>query len=129
MVEYMESLFEDLKEILKIFSVKSEDIYINLEITQTEALKGTKKKIRVPIYDLSLQEKYVENINTSFGKLNITKSNGRCKKVLENRLLIKLPRKLKNNLMLCIKGEGNINKCQRGNLYIHVNIKNEPNYK
>lgn len=125
----MESLFEEFKEALKIFNLKHEDIHITLNLTPKEALRGTKKKIKIPVYDLSLQEKHIENINTPFGNLNITKSNGRFKKVLENRLLIKTPRKVRNNVMFCINGKGNINKCKRGNLYIHVNIKNEPNYK
>ena len=117
----------DINEILKMFNVKYKDVNLTIDINYKEALKGTTKRISVPIYDISLQETYIDRMNTPFGLLNVVKSNGKYIKVADTRIKIKIPKRVKAGQCLLIRGNGNIDKNKKGDLYLYINVKNEPN--
>ena len=107
--------------------IQGEDISINVEIDYTEALLGTQRTVNVShstICPKCLGYKFANGQKCSF-------CDGSGEKTENRKITVKIPKNLKNNTKLRIKGEGKKGKFggEDGNLYVIVKIEKQEDLK
>lgn len=112
------------KETKKPLPKKGEDITINIEIDYQEALLGTNRTVNISRSSICPKcngHKFANGQKCS-------ECNGNGEKILNKKITVKIPPRLKNGTKLRLKHEGQEGKFggENGNLYVIVNIeKNE----
>lgn len=101
--------------------IKGEDINISVEIDYTEAILGTQRSVNIAHCSICPKcegKKFANNQKCPY-------CNGQGEKTINKKIIVKIPKGLKNGAKLRIKGEGQRGKFggENGNLYITVNIE------
>ena len=120
--DFIEYKKREKKEEIK--KERGDDIYLNVSITPFEALQGTSRKVNVV---------HSEKCPKCFGRKFVNKSkctlcNGLGEITEHKKLTFQIPKGVKENSKIRLKGEGHLGKFggESGDLYITIKIEKTP---